>query len=232
MKKKLIAILLCAGSIPAFAQDANVKEKKALLTEDAELVYHVADNKSKTGPFYIKRQKNDQVLLKGAYTDNKRSGNWYFYNEKGSLESVYSYQQNKLAFIDSALFSKMQVIIPDQPKEVSENASIPVLVSPMNLFLTEISESMKIPADHFDGTNPLTIHIRTQINAKGDPTYSVIYDLNGKKIAVPVRLKKNAFEIEWIPSRYNNQSLKSELIITTNINPPQENGHSRFIWNY
>lgn len=117
-----------------YAQTAELKEKKIPLNDDLRVVYHVKENNIKQGSYYIQNAKSAQFFVRGAYTDNKRSGNWYFYNEAGKPETIYSYQQNRLDFIDSALLNKLTINIPGQDKEISENSQIPVLLSPIKVF--------------------------------------------------------------------------------------------------
>ena len=125
VKQTILALLLGSASLSTFAQTSDLKEKKITLSDDSKITYHVKANNIKEGSYYIKAAKSDQLLLKGAYTDNIRSGNWYFFNEAGKPETVYNFQQNTLAFIDSALLSKLSINIPGQDKEVAENAKIP-----------------------------------------------------------------------------------------------------------
>ena len=235
MKKQLIALIITVGSFSALAQNAELKEKKSTLNPDAVLIYHVSSNQIKNGPFYIKKPNNDQVLLKGAYTDNKRCGNWYFYDDKGQLETCYSYQQDKLAFIDSTLLSKIAINIPGQTDEVAANSTIPVLLSPMNLFLAQITKELQIPQEHFQDGKPLPIDVISEIDETGAPKYSVSYKYQDKAIKHDVKLKNsNTFNIEWIPASYNKKPIKSQLVVSTAIQSPSdsEDGHQRFKWGY
>lgn len=42
------------------------------------------DNKIEDGPF-VEHFKNGQVSVEGCYSDGKKTGEWIFYNEDGSL---------------------------------------------------------------------------------------------------------------------------------------------------
>ena len=203
------------------------------LNDNAKIVYHVKDNNVKEGAYYIKSAKTDQLIVKGAYTDNKRSGNWYFYGESGKPETVYSYQQNRLAFIDSSLVGKLTINIPDQEKEVVENAQIPVLLSSMNLFLAEMSNNIAIPQEHFPANGALPIQIVSQIDADGETRYYLRYNFNNKPIEQQVKLKRSAFDIEWIPAVYNKKPIKAEVIVNTEISGASEGDENfrRFRWN-
>lgn len=217
-----------------YAQNAGLKEKKITLNDDLRVVYHVKENNIKQGSYYIQNAKSSQFIVRGAYTDNKRSGNWYFYNEAGKPETIYSYQQNKLAFIDSALLDKITINLPEQDKQVIENTRIPVLLSPIRLFLSELSNSLSIPGEHFLVNQPLPIQIKAVIDVNGNSKYYVRYKNNGKNIEQQVKLKKSGFDIEWIPATHDSKPIKSEYIVNTAINNPaeSEDGHRRFQWNY
>ena len=234
LKPSLIVILLGFAGNSAFAQTQDLKEKKLTLSDDIKITYHVNKSNIKEGQFYIRQSKPEQLLVKGAYTDNKKSGNWYFYNESGKPETIYSFHQNKLAFIDSALLDKITINLPGQDQQVIENARIPVLLSPIKLLLSELSNSLSIPGDHFLVNQPLAIQIKAEIDINGESKYYVTYNHNGKNIEQQVKLKKSAFEIEWIPASFNTMPIKSEYIVNTAISNPaeRENGHKRFQWNY
>ena len=232
LKPTALSLALLAAGMTAYAQKADLKEKKLVLNESAKIVYHVNSDNEKEGPYYIKSAKNDQLIIKGAYDDDKRSGNWYFYDEAGKPETVYSYQQNKLAFIDSSFVNKLTVNIPGQDKEVVEKTQIPVMLSSMKLFLAQMAENIIIPQDHFTGEN-LPIQIKAVVDEKGDARYSVKYKYNKKDFEQPVILKRSAFDIEWIPAIYNKKPIKAEVMINTEISGSAEQGDNfrRFRWN-
>lgn len=234
LKPSLIGLLLGFAGTAANAQTQELKEKKIALSDDIKITYHVNKSNSREGQFYIRQSRPEQLLVKGTYTDNKKSGNWYFYNETGKPETIYSFHQNKLAFIDSALLNKITINLPEQDQEVIENARIPVLLSPIKLLLSELSNSISIPGDHFLVNQPLAIQIKAAIDENGESKYYVTYKHNSKNIEQQVKLKKSAFEIEWIPASYNAKPIKSEYIVNTAINNPaeSEDGHRRFQWNY
>jgi len=233
LKPAFLSLALLAAGQVTYAQKADLKEKKIALNDNAKIVYHVKDNNVKEGSYYIKSSKNDQLIVKGAYTDDKRSGNWYFYDEAGKPETVYSYQQNKLAFIDSSLVNKLTINLPGQDKEVVEKTQIPVLLSSMKLFLAEMSNNIVIPQEHFPGDEALPIQIKSVIDTDGQARYSVIYKHNKKEVEQQVKLKRSEFDIEWMPALYNKKPIKSEVIINTEISGSGQDGDNfrRFRWN-
>jgi hypothetical protein len=232
-KRTIIPMALLLTTVGAYAQNVDLKEKKMPLNENAKIVYHVKENNVKEGAYYIKNAKTDQLIVKGAYTDNKRSGNWYFYDESGKPETVYSYQQNKLAFIDSSLVNKLTINIPNQEKEVVEQTQIPVLLTSMRLFLAEMSNNIAIPKEHFPENGALPIQIVSEIDADGQIHYTLRYSYKNKLIEQPVRLKRSAFDIEWIPAVYNKKPIKAEVIVNTEINGSGDGDSNlpRFRWN-
>ncbi|WP_026897491.1 hypothetical protein [Daejeonella oryzae] len=233
LKNFLVASVIISSSVVSYAQNADLKEKKVLINDGARLIYHVKENNIKEGSYYIKNAKSDQFLVRGAYTNNKRSGNWYFYNEAGKPESIYSYQQNRLAFIDSTLLEKITINIPGQDKTVIENTQIPVMLSPINLFLAEMSNNIIIPEEHFKPNEELLIKIKSVIGVTGEPKYFLIYTHNGKEIEEQIKLKRSTFTIDWIPAMYEKNPIKSEFIVNTAIsgNTNSSDGHRRFRWN-
>ena len=234
LKCSFLSLTLSIVGLTTFAQNADLKEKTIMLSNNTKVLYHFKENNVKEGSYYIRNVANDQLILKGAYTDNIRSGNWYFYDDAGKLETVYSYQLNKLAFIDSVLLNKITINIPDQTAEVTEKTQIPVLLSPIKMFMAMMAENIIIPAEHFSINESLPIQIITKISELGKPRYYVSYKYKGKRLEEQIRPKSSAFEIEWIPANYEKKPIKSEFIINTEIanSAKAEDLHMRFKWNY
>lgn len=233
--KPLLLSSLAFVNLSSIAQTPALKEKKIALNSDVKITYHVNKNNVKEGLFYIKQAKPEQLLVKGSYTDNKKSGTWYFYNEAGKPETIYSFQQNKLAFIDPELLNKITINLPGQDNQVIESTRIPVLLSPIRLFLSELANNLHIPGEHFAANQALPIKIKAEIDVKGESKYYVIYQHDGKTIDREVKLMKSGFDIEWIPALHNSKPIKSEYILKTELNNPadREDGNSRRVrWTY
>ena len=233
-KCSLLFLTFSIVGLTTFAQNADLKEKTIALSNGTKVLYHLKENNVKEGSYYIRNVENDQLILKGAYTNNVRSGNWYFYDDAGKLETVYSYQSNKLAFIDSVLLNKITINIPGQTQEVIEKTQIPVLLSPIKMFMAMMSDNIVIPAEHFSIDESLPIQIRAKISELGKPQYYVSYKYKEKRLEEQIKPKSSAFEIEWIPANYEKKPIKSEFIINTEIVylAKAEDLHMRFKWNY
>ena len=233
--KKMIALSIALFSLVfVYGQNTSLKEKRVALDEKTEVVYIVSGKNQKNGPIYIKDTKNNNVYMKGVITNNEPSGKWYFSNENGGLESYYNYDQGKLLFVDSAYLKKIDVEIGSQDKITKQNASIPILLYPSVLFLNQLAKNIEIPEEHFGGAQKLPIKIIANIGTSGLAVYSLVYSFNGKMTQKPINPFKNAFEVKWIPARYNDQPLASVFSIDTQLNSAVTTklGHRRFTWTY
>lgn len=61
--------------------------------DDIKIVYHKKDDK-KEGNYKV-IYKNGKLKVKGNYTNNKRSGLWYFYNDEGQLLFIREYKDGE-----------------------------------------------------------------------------------------------------------------------------------------
>ena len=59
---------------------------------------------------YLAYTKNAALSIKGQYEDGNQSGKWYWYNIAGKLDSIHTYQNNRLHG-KSTLYSNGIVLI-------------------------------------------------------------------------------------------------------------------------
>lgn len=234
MLKSIFATTFVTICLQTFAQNPDLKEKKVSFNNDAELIYNVSRDNVKNGPFYVRKKNNNQLWFKGFYEDDKRAKSWYFYNDAGKLETSYSYDHKKLIFLDSAVLKNIEVKIVNQDKDAATNASIPVLLCSMDIYLYELTKDVIIPAEHFGNESKLAVKVKSLINKNGEATYSINYMHNGKTYTQKLKLNERIFKTEWIPAIYQNKPVESEFTVNTilsNTTIATEN-HRRFKWNY
>ncbi len=233
MKKLGLCIVLGITPVLLMAQTAEQKEKKVALDETTEVVYHLAANGLKNGPVLIKDTKTNAIYLKGAHTNDAPSGKWYFYNEKGQLESYYNFDQKKLLYIDSAYLKKINIVINSRDKNAVQEASIPIPLYPSSLFLKLIAKNIDIPNEHFDNQKELPITVKATINTNGQATYAAMYRYNNIVIEKPIRLNDMVMKILWIPAKYKDNPVQSIFAMDTKLDGGDHKmGHRRFTWNY
>lgn len=231
MKKQLLLLILGLSTTSAlFAQ----KEKKHSLNDETTVIYNVNSDNEKNGPYYIKSKDPEQILLKGAYNKDKRTGSWYFYNTAGKLETCFNYNEQKLLYIDSVLLRNMAIEIVSDNPAVKEKSTVPVLLSPVEIYMQALLEKLVVPIEHFTGSETLPVKLKAKISTSGDTEYSVSYKYNGIEITKPLLINSKHFSIEWVPAKYDQKPLASEVSIATVISNSKENdgsGHRRFRWN-
>lgn len=231
MKKTIlscIAILLSSG----IANAQTTKEKRKVLYENIELIYNVTEKNDKNGPVFIKDIKENKTYLKGLNVNDKPSGKWYFYNEDGSLESHYNFDQKKLLYIDTNYLKKIDVQILDKDPEIVQNASIPTLLYPSHLLLKLIANDVQIPGEDFAGKNQLPIKLTVIVEANGDTEYFIEYAVGNLFTKKKIVLTTKSLDNIWIPSHYKNKNIKSSFTINTSINSDTKAGHRKFTWTY
>ena len=91
-----LALILCS----AFSQDHQTNKKT--LSRHLREVYDVlkADWKIKDGSYTVINDDN-KAIVKGSYTNNRKTGVWKYYDNNGKLVQEYDYSRDSLLFQDS-----------------------------------------------------------------------------------------------------------------------------------
>ncbi|MBK0380322.1 hypothetical protein [Mucilaginibacter segetis] len=225
MKNTLLTALLVGTCLAASAQK---EEKHVKLSDTTQLVYAVADNgHTKDGAYYIKNLKNDGLFLKGYYKNDERAGTWYFFNTQNKLTMSYDYNDKKIGYVDPNSLKNIAVNILTKDAEVKEKASVPLPLCPIDYYSSLMAREANIVSEA-----DLDAEITAHIDAKGNANYTVRY-IKGKQATPEQTLKvDNKFDIDWVPSMYDNKPIASEFTVYATIKANDRDAYKtrRFRW--
>jgi hypothetical protein len=233
MKTKAILYGLMLMAASTYSQEKAIKQKSTLLFDGSKLTYNVlASNKQiKQGELFIE-QGNDNVLLKGSYNDDQRSGKWSFFNKNYKLYLSYNYDLKKVTYFDinTVIDVNVQVFTPDSTE--AKEASMPLPLYSIDgyraLMLNLAQASIFTQRDAL--IKDLPIKISAHIDKDGNAKYVAIYNLSGKEIKTELKLPETTFKLEWLPSKYQGKKFDSEFVISDVLHP-NDSGYRRFYWN-
>jgi hypothetical protein len=212
----------------------SAQEKKSIILSDRAQV-ELSSNSSKQldGPYLVTMNKN--VVLRGAYKANARTGNWYAFNDKEKLFLRYNYDQKKVLYVDSVSINRIDVKVLSTDPIIKEKASIPVPISSIDQYVSLLGTELRrlILKDNKNADGILIAELITEIDKEGKPRYSATYKTDGIDVKTRLVIKENDFKLEWIPASYEGTTLPSIFSVTAKIDFTEKiPGRQRFIWNY
>lgn len=231
MKNLILSSLVLGASLFSFTLIDGI-QKEAKLIDDSKLIYHVNEKNELHGAYSVQNTK-DNVTIRGSYTDNKRTGNWYCFNNDKSLFLRYNYDQKKILFIDTVAIKKAEIVILDKNPEAVKNASISVPVCPLDQYISFLKKEISdvFPQPHMQYATPTNLEIVAKVDANGQAKYQVNYIFDKIKRSISVSGKSKAFVIDWVPAMYEGKGVASEFKVATEISFSNNDGHKRFNWN-
>jgi len=228
----IVKTLLVAGTIHLFGS-ASI-EKSGVLSDKSKVIYHVTEDKKFDGPFTISTSDN-KTLLRGAYKDNQRAGNWFCFNPDGTVFLRYNYDSKKLVSVDTKAISRAKFDIKGASEEVKTGASIPVPVCSVEQYISLVGVEFErqVLSENKSAQGTLEAELVANIDANGKASYSAVYQANNIAITKKLKFNEKLFNIEWIPSSYKGDKLASTFTVKMEVklggDPFQR---QRFIWTY
>lgn len=206
-------------------------EKTGRLVDQSRVSYNLSENEVLNGAFEIKDVK-ETTRLRGAYTNDKRTGNWYCFDASGKMVLRYNYDLKKLVTLDEDQLAGMSVTILDKNPEVVKGASVPVPICSMEQVKRIVEEQLKndIPAKLKAEGGQVTADFSVRINADGQAKYFAKYVFKDVSYTTMVFVKDKVFKIEWLPATYEGKGYKSEIAFSSSFDLVPGD-HKRFIWN-
>lgn len=107
----------------------NNPEKKGRIGDNVTEKYHVLPGNEdvKDGPYQaLYRRKH--VLAEGNYNKGKRTGIWYFYNQRGAMLETYNFDKDSLEFEAFENTRSALRYLVDQPLTDSDKTTKPVKI--------------------------------------------------------------------------------------------------------
>ncbi len=228
MRKYLaLTIAIFLGNI-CLAQ--NIQEKKLSLPDGSKLTYQILNNRF-NGLYSI--DKDGVNLLRGNYVNEKRVGNWYFFNKDKSLYMRYNYDEKKLLFVDDKTLALANVSVNSGNEEINQKASLslPIFSLEQYFLLASIAARDAILHEHRNTIDKESVYVTAHINADGIVEYTVDYVAKKKSYSIGFKISNDIFNIEWIPASYNGTNYPSEFKIKIKLPSQNEHGdHKRVDW--
>lgn len=226
--KYLLTFLLGISMFSSNAQ--NIRQQKMDLPDGSKLTYQTINN-DLNGIYLI--DKDGLTVLRGNYVNEKRVGNWYFFNKDKSLFARYNYDAKKLLSVDTKMLALATVNVKSGNDDINAKASVSLpLISLEQYFplVTRVAESV-IPLNDIYKLDQNSVYITAKINDQGKAEYFVSYEIKGKKEEYKFKVDKDPFYIDWVVASYDGKTYPSEFIIKTKLNAPaQEGNHKRINW--
>ncbi|WP_147273595.1 hypothetical protein [Pedobacter chinensis] len=226
--KYLFACLLCVSVLSLNAQ--NLRQQKMELPDGSRLTYQTINNQL-NGLYSIDREGLN--MLRGNYVNEKRVGNWYFFNKDKSLFARYNYDAKKLLFVDDKMLALATVNVKSGNDDINAKASVSFpLLSLEQYFplVTRLAESA-IPLSDMYKLDQSSVYVVAKVDTDGRADYSVNYVVKGKKQEYKFKVDNEPFIIDWVVSSYDGKNYPSEFIIKTKLTIPSQDGqHKRFNW--
>ncbi|QCK15797.1 hypothetical protein [Mangrovivirga cuniculi] len=93
--KSIVIMVLILVSQLSYGQEVKRKKKKKYSSTFSEVYYVLKRDKSvKDGPYELMFKGN--TIIKGEYTDSKKTGNWQYFNLQGELLLTYDFEQDSM----------------------------------------------------------------------------------------------------------------------------------------
>jgi len=208
-------------------------EKTGNLVDQSKVTYNITEDKKLSGPFIIE-DATKVTRLRGSYTDDKRSGDWYCFDQTGKVVLRYNYTANKLLTLDQTSVSSLEIKVKDKDPEVTTNARIPIPICSVEQYKKLLVEELKdqIPAKERAEKATITADITAMVDEKGSAKYTALYYLKGVEYKANLYTKDKIFSLEWLPAKYNDKTYKSEVKFSTTFEIDPNGFNRRFVWNY
>jgi hypothetical protein len=210
---------------------------KKTLSRHLREVYDVPkkDWKIKDGSYAVINDDGVPVV-KGAYTDGKKSGVWSFYNGAGMLLQQYDYAHDSLLFstADSGSIVHTDYQLLETPAADSDKIAAPYKIGGPEYGFYLLFDDRDIPADVKNSTSVASMTYVLTISAKGEmESYTLLFAgsvINDRTIHRSTRgLPADA--LAFSPGKINGVGVRSKIsyLIPLNIlhvDVPGENYHA------
>src|ERR1700722_135902 len=234
MRPILFLLLLLLSVFRTFSQDHQTQ--KRTLARHLREVYDVPkkDWKVKDGRYFVINDDGAQVV-KGTYTDGKKSGVWLFYNGAGMFLQQYDYSHDSLLFssADSGTIVHTDYQLLEIPANDSDKTQAPYKIGGPEYGFYLLFDDRDIPADVKSATSTASMTYVLTISAKGElESYTLLFSgsvILDKTIHRSIRgLPADA--LEFSPAKINGVGVRSKLtymipLNVMHVDAPGENYH-------
>jgi|GEM_PF-5186663 len=90
--KNIIFIFVFSSSIFfSYSQELNLKKKQNIIDNGLVESYFVLKNNKKIKQGEYELKYNGKTIQKGSYSNNIKTGDWYYFNPNSKLDFIYNY---------------------------------------------------------------------------------------------------------------------------------------------
>ncbi len=206
--------------------NANAQETKSIIVktsqtiEEFEVLKH--NKKVKNGAYLKKTIREDRVVAKGQFINNKKIGVWDFFDFRtGDLEQRFDFDRNKCLFLNLES-SEQNHFIQNGEWILDKLDTIPVVIGGLsNLKLDLIDEAYKCT----EKALYMNSSIADQFPKAGFAIFSFVVTKSGEAKNFKILLSSgNTFEDEllkiiedtrndWLPGIYKRETVDTEFLI-------------------
>jgi hypothetical protein len=234
MKPILLSLCLSLPFQHSFSQDHQTVKKT--LSRHLREVYDVPkkDWKNKDGRYIVLNDDGAQVV-KGTYTEGKKSGIWSFYNGTGALLQEYDFTHDSLLFnaMDSGSIVQTDYQLLEIPANDSDKIQAPYKIGGPEYGFYLIFDDRDIPADVKNATSTASMTYVLTISAKGTlESYTLLFagSVINDKVANRTIRGLPADALEFSPAKINGVGVRSKIVYMIPLNilhmdVPGENYH-------
>jgi hypothetical protein len=233
---KLILLCLCLSilCLPVFSQEHQTNKKT--LSRHLREVYSVQkkDWKIKDGPYSV--INDDGVpIVKGSYTEGKKTGMWSYYNASGLLLQQYDFGHDSLisSTADSGSIVHTDFQLLEFPTNDSDKIQAPYKIGGPEYGFYLVYDDRDIPADVKGTTSTASMTYVFTISAKGElESYTLLFGgsaINDKTMHRTTHgLPADA--LAFSPARINGVGVRSKIsymipLNVMHVDVPGENYH-------
>lgn len=195
-----ILAIVCTFCISLSAQETTIIKKKNGNYYEEYLALK-ADTAIKHGSYYI-LYKGD-VIEKGQYNNNVKSGEWLYFSLDAIFEYQYSYKTKRITKISGAHSEKDYLQTPVYFK------GSPIV--PYLYLIKHIRYPIEAKKQNVNGRVSLSLQIDGNGEIKSFYIKEKLHPLLDK--AVIEVAKTFPADWEWIPANYNNRNISGEYVI-------------------
>lgn len=206
------------------------KEVSGLLADESKVVYNMSDDKKLNGAFSI--SKEEKLVLRGSYKNNKRVGNWYCFNPDGTVYLRYNYDQKKLVALDTARVARAVVEIPGAKGDAS-SASIPVPVCSIDQYVSLLGAEFRrlVLAENGTAEGIVAVELVANVAPNGKAAYVANYSADGVTMTKRLKPADKLFDIEWLPATHGGEKMAAVFKVNMSVDLSNSaSGRQRFRW--
>ena len=218
--KKILLSLCVMCCLTTFAQE--IKAKKITKGDYTEYFAIKKKTSQNHGPYLRLNNATPDTLMKGAYENGERAGEWSFYDKRGKLYFKYDYGNKAVTYLSDTIKAVDKFYIKtDSVFEYTTVDRPPLYLSnEVDIFraMTSIGLPMAIPNKSLKGKSIATFEIDTQGNVANIKIKQSLHRGFDKDIVEVIRKLNTG----WLPAIKDGAPVVAGYVLVINVLPSGE----------